>query len=62
MPENTSGFALFEELKQEPATTGFSQDQLPGISIELGNIRISLADGIRKEQLVVVLEVITHVE
>jgi hypothetical protein len=35
---------------------------LPGITIELGNIRISLADGIRKEQLAVVLEVITHVE
>lgn len=62
MPENTSGFALLEEPKQEPATTGFSQDQLPGITIELGNIRISLADGIRKEQLAAVLEVITHVE
>ena len=29
MPENTFGFALLEEPKQEPATTGFSQDQLP---------------------------------
>lgn len=59
MPENTSGFALLEEPKQEPATTGFSQGQLLGITIELGNIRISLADGIRKEQLAAVLEVIT---
>lgn len=62
MPENTFGFALLEEPKQKPATTGFSQDQLPGITIEFGNIRISLADGIRKEQFAAVLEVITHVE
>lgn len=62
MPENTSGFILFEEPKQESATPGFSQDSLPSITIELGNIRISLADGARKEQLVNVLEVIPHVE
>ena len=57
MPENTSGFALLET-----PTPGFSQDRLPGITIELGNIRLSLADGIRKEQFAAVLEVITHVE
>ena len=62
MPENTPGFALLEVPKQEPAITDFSQEPLPGITIELGNIRISLADGIRKEQLAAVLEVITHVE
>lgn len=62
MPENTPGFALLEPPKQESATPGFSQDQLSGITIELGNIRLSLADGIRKEQLAAVLEVIIHVE
>lgn len=62
MPENTSGFALLETPKQESATPGFSQDRLPGITIELGNIRLSLADGIRKEQFAAVLDVITHVE
>lgn len=59
MPENTPGFALLEPPKQELATPG---DTLPGVTIELGNIRLSLADGIRKEQLAAVLEVITHVE
>ena len=62
MPENASGFALLEETKQQSATSGFSQDSLPSITIELGNIRISLADCVRKEQLAAVLEVITHVE
>lgn len=60
MPENTPGFALLEPPKQESATPG--GDTLPGITIELGNIRLSLADGTRKEQLAAVLEVITHVE
>ena len=59
MPENTSGFALLEPPKHESATPG---DTLPGVTIELGNIRLSLADGIRKEQLAAVLEAITHVE
>lgn len=62
MPENIPGFALFEPQKQESAPLGFSQDQLPGITIELGNIRLSFADGIQKEQLAAVLEVITHIE
>ena len=62
MPENTPGFALLEAPKQESAIPGSSQDPLPSITIELGNIRLSLANGIRKEQLAAVLEVITHVE
>ena len=62
MPENTPGFALLEAPKQESAIHGSSQDPLPSITIELGNIRLSLANGIRKEQLAAVLEVITHVE
>ena len=44
MPENTPGFALLEPSKQEFATPGFSRDTLPGITIELGNIRLLLAD------------------
>lgn len=59
MPEKAPGFALLEPPKQESAAPG---DTLPGITIELGNIRLSLADGVRKEQLAAVLEVITHVE
>lgn len=59
MSEKAPGFALLEPPKQESATLG---DTLLGITIEFGNIRLSLADGIRKEQLAAVLEVITHVE
>lgn len=62
MPENIPGFALLEPPKQESAPPGFSRDQLPGITIELGNIRLSFADGIRKEQLAAVLEVVPHIE
>ena len=62
IPENTPGFTLLEAPKQESAIPGSSQDPLPSITIELGNIRLSLANGIRKEQLAAVLEVITHVE
>lgn len=44
MPENTPEFALLEAPKQKSAVTGFSQDPLPSITIERGNIRLSFAE------------------
>lgn len=62
MPERPSGFALLEPPEQRNDPAASSPELLPGMPIESGKIRITLAEGIRREQLAAVLGVITDAE
>lgn len=62
MPEKSSGFALLEPPKHGNVLDVSSPEPLPTMIIDTGKFRISLAEGIRKEQLAAVLGVIANAE
>lgn len=62
MPEKPSGFALLDPPEQKDVQAVSSPKLLPGMTIESGKFRISLSDGISKEQLAAVLGVIADAE
>lgn len=62
MPEKSSGFALLEPPKHGNVLDVSSPEPLPSMIIDIGKFRISLAEGIRKEQLAAVLGVIANAE
>lgn len=61
-PEKSSGFALLEPPKHGNVLDVSSPEPLPTMIIDTGKFRISLAEGIRKEQLAAVLGVIANAE